>query len=251
MPIAAASHRREWMDAIRDHFAYRCLPLVLANQAGWMILNPVDFSAHWTGGPSRRDLKLDFPDAGGAGQLFFQASSESPENFAGDPRIVSHFGHGIVTVSIPYLFRTPPNVNLWVKGPSNYFKDGAHPLEGIVEADWSPATFTMNWKLTRPGLTVHFARGEPICMIVPLPRGLAEGLKPRRQSLDHDPKLLADYRAWDERRRNFVPGRDPGASIDRWQKDYFLGRGPDGSYFDGHQTRLPIKDFPEESEPNA
>jgi hypothetical protein len=28
------------------------------------------------------------------------------------------------------------------------------PLDGIVETDWLEATFTMNWKLTRPNHTV-------------------------------------------------------------------------------------------------
>src|SRR5205807_231232 len=99
---------------------------------------------------------------------------------AGDDRIKSHFGAGVVTFTIPYLFRTPKGVNLWVKGPTNYFKDGAAPLEGVVETDWAVSSFTMNWKLTRPGLPVRFARGEPICMIVPVPRGLAEELDPHQ-----------------------------------------------------------------------
>ena len=54
----------------------------------------------------------------------------------------------------------------------------AQPLEGIVETDWLPATFTMNWRLTRPNYPVHFEAGDPICMVVPVPRGLAESLVP-------------------------------------------------------------------------
>ena len=45
----------------------------------------------------------------------------------------SHFGEAVLTFSLPYLFRTPRGVNLWVKGPSNWIKDGIQPLEGIVE----------------------------------------------------------------------------------------------------------------------
>lgn len=246
MPIRTAPHQRDWMDAIRDHFAYRCLPLNLANQAGWLIECPVDFAAHWTGGVLRSDLTIDFSNGAADAQVYFQASSDTPSSYAGDPRVVSHFGNGIVTISIPYLFRTPANVNLWVKGPSNMAKDGIAPLEGIVESDWSPATFTMNWKMTRPG-TVRFARGEPICMIVPLPRGLAEGLAPRILSIDADATLKAEYQAWDKSRREFVPA-PPGAAKAPWQKDYFLGRTTQGDYFDKHQTRIHLREFVAEGE---
>ncbi len=39
MPIVPASHSRAWMDTTTDKFANRCLPLKIANQAGWFILN--------------------------------------------------------------------------------------------------------------------------------------------------------------------------------------------------------------------
>ncbi len=34
----------------------------------------------------------------------------------------------------------------------------------MVETDWTAASFTMNWKLTRVGQIVRFERGEPICI---------------------------------------------------------------------------------------
>ena len=64
--------------------------------------------------------------------------------------VSSNFGYGIVTWYLPYLFRTSPGYNLWVRGPVNSPKDGIVPLEGLVETDWAEATFTVNWKITRP-----------------------------------------------------------------------------------------------------
>jgi len=43
-----------------------------------------------------------------------------------DNRITSHFGVGTFTFSIPYLFRTPLGINLWVKGPANYIKTASN-----------------------------------------------------------------------------------------------------------------------------
>ena len=186
MPIVSAPTDREWMDATTQRFAYRCLPLVLANQAGWLIPCPASLTVRWNGGRRLRDTKIRF--------------TRRPN----DERVLSHFGHGILTFSIPYLFRTPRGINLWVKGPSNSIKDGIQPLEGIVETDWSPATFTMNWKLTRPNNPVRFKQGEPICMIVPVPRGLTESLAPRIVPPQKNRRLLAQHLKWQREREHFI-----------------------------------------------
>lgn len=244
MRITCGTPQREWMNATGERFAYRCLPMVMANQAGWMIANPIDFTVTWNGGGRCEDLSISFGDVQPINQFAFQISA-SPTQNPSDDRIKSHFGSGIVTFSIPYLFRTPPEVNLWVKGPSNYVKDGACPLEGIVETDWSAATFTMNWKLTRPGLIVEFKRGEPICMIVPVQRGLAEGLTAHQSDITTNPKLESEYKTWNHRRGHFnealAQNRSPNKS--GWEKDYFQGRGPSGDYFEAHQTQIGLKEF--------
>ena len=92
----------------------------------------------------------------------------------GDARITSHFGNGIITFSIPVSVSHAARHQPLGQGSDQLFKDGIQPLEGVVETDWLGATFTMNWKLTRRYHAVRFERGEPICMVVPIPRGLAE-----------------------------------------------------------------------------
>ena len=52
--IRPASSRREWMDETADSFAYRCLPLNVANAHGWEILSRIGCEARWDGG-SRTD----------------------------------------------------------------------------------------------------------------------------------------------------------------------------------------------------
>jgi len=82
------------------------------------------------------------------------------------PSAGTYFGYGIITWNIPYLFRTSPDFNLLARGPANPPKDAVCPLEGTVEADWTSATFTMNWKTTRPNTPVRFEADEPICNVV-------------------------------------------------------------------------------------
>ena len=226
MPINVAPPTRDWMDQSDQRFAYRCLPLNIANQAGWLISCPTTFRVWWDGGDSRQSLRFEFEK--------------------GEVRITSHFGSGIVTFSMPYLFRTPEGVNLWVKGPTNYFKDGAQALEGIVETDWANATFTMNWKMTRPNHVVEFREGEPICMIVPVQRGLAERLDATQRPIQSNPEIEAGYLAWSRSRDQFISDLKTldRTTVDRgWQKDYFNAAGQSDEVTDGHQTRLHLSEF--------
>jgi hypothetical protein len=218
---------RPWMDSAHQRHPYRCLPLVIANQCGWVLRNPTGFSAYWYGGAAKEDVELRF---------------DKPQ----ENRIVSHFGSGVVTFTIPFLFRTPPGINLWVKGPANWVKDGVQPLEGVVEADWIASTFTMNWKMTRVCEWVRFDAGEPFCMLVPVPRALVESLAPKIEPLTDNPELEEQYRRWEASRSGFLTdlqARSPEAVARGWQKDYFQGKTPDGKAVDSHQTRLNVKPF--------
>jgi Family of unknown function (DUF6065) len=239
MPITPAPFERAWMEATDKRFAYRCLPLVIANQAGWFIANPTGFVAVWDGGATKESVRIWYEVPG-------HTPGTVPLTPWVDPRISSHFGSGIVTISVPYLFRTPRSVVLWAKGPTNTFKDGAHPLEGIIETDWLPATFTMNWKLTRPGLPVHFAKGEPICMVVPIPRGLAEGLDPIQLPIGANPEVQGQFAEWAESRQKFIGDlQQEGSEAFRrgWQKHYYKGETPTGDRAEEHQTKLRLKAF--------
>jgi hypothetical protein len=225
--LEAAPIAREWMDQAHQRFPYRCLPLAIANQCGWLMRSPATFRAYWYGGPNKEDVEVQF--------------AGPPDN-----RILSHFGVGTITFTIPFLFRTPPGINLWVKGPANYVKDGVQALEGVVETDWLMSTFTMNWKITRACEWVVFQKGEPFCMVVPVPRGLVESLVPQRVPISAEPELQQQYEAWQQSRQGFLKGlstRDPAAVKQGWQKDYFQGKTPDGKDFDGHQTRLSVREF--------
>lgn len=230
--LQPAPIERDWMDSAHQRHPYRCLPLNIANQNGWVLSCPTDFRVYWYGGPNPSDLEVRFD-----GTV--------------DPCVSSHFGSGVLTFSLPYLFRTPPGINLWAKGPSNYIRDGIQALEGVIETDWATSTFTMNWKVTRPNEWIPFRQGEPICMIVPLPRGFTETLIPRRALMHTNPELQAKYRAWEESRKGFLKGLktlDPETVQRGWQKDYFQGKTGEGGTFDGHQTRLAVRAFPDQVE---
>lgn len=215
------------MDATPEAFAYRCLPLNIANAHGWEILNPIPFEACWNGGTGIGDVQLRLP-------------ADAPH----DVRPVSLFGQAVLTFHIFGIFRTPPGWNLWVGGSPNSPKDGIYPLTGIVETDWAPYTFTMNWRFTRPGM-VSFKKDEPFCFITPIPHEALDDIEPIVKSIHDDPELKRQYDAWGESRSNFLAklaDKEGEAVRHGWQRDYFRGRTPEGHVApDSHINRRRLK----------
>lgn len=226
--LVPASSSRAWMAATRGHYASRCLPMLLANQAGWFVLNSQKLVVVWDGGDEPSALRV----------FNLDAALPSPA--------ISHFGSGILTWTIPYLFRTPPGYNLLVRGPANWPKDGAVALEGLVETDWSVASFTMNWQVTSVRKPVTFAVDEPICMLVPQKRGDLETFFPEIRGLHTDPALERAHEHWSRERAHFLTElRVPASEAAQrgWQKHYFQGYTTDGAAATEHQRKLHLRPF--------
>src|SRR3546814_16748114 len=58
--LRPGSRQRQWMDDTPGRFAYRCLPLVIANQHGWDVLSPASFAPRSCGGVGQDELELVF-----------------------------------------------------------------------------------------------------------------------------------------------------------------------------------------------
>lgn len=236
--IRAASSRRDWMDSSPESYAYRCLPLAIANAHGWEILAPCGFEAYWNGGMAPQDVVIR-PDPGSAAQ-------DLP---------VPLFGQGVLTFHIAGLFRTAPGWNLWVGGPPNAAKDAIAPLGGIVETDWSPFTFTMNWRFTRPNQWIRFAENEPFCHVFPMQRTAIEAVEPRFVPIEQEPELKGQFDTWSRSRDAFhqeMLRNPPAAPSEKWQKFYYRGVDASGvTGKDSHQTKLRLRQFSSQSATDA
>ena len=227
MQLTTAERGRNWIEDLPERFAYRCLPLALANQVGWELLNPVAFTARWNGKAGLDAISIKYHG--------------EPSDLIG-----SHFGHGVLTFSPGYLFRTTKSHNLWVKGPANAPKDGIAPLEGLVETDWAPFAFTMNWQFTRKRHKVTFDKDEPICTLVPYPRHYVAKFQPEQKNLNENPKLYKQYVDWREDRLAFNEAlKDPDSEAvqEGWQRKYMKGQDQHGNVFAGHETKIRMKKF--------
>jgi hypothetical protein len=236
--IRPAPATRPWMDATPESFAYRCLPLNIANAHGWEVLTPHGFEAIWDGNPGTEAITIKLADGA--------EPARAP---------VSLFGQGVLTFHIEAIMRTPPGWDLWVGGSPNRQKDGIQPLTGVVETDWSPFTFTMNWRFTRPHHWVRFEALEPFCFLFPVQRGAAEAFEPKFEPLGADPDTGARFRAWSEARDAFhakMQREPPKAPADRWQKHYYRGTDVSGAVLaPDHRAKLRLKSFDRSAAPHV
>ena len=221
--------QRAWMEAFDGRHPYRCLPLTMANSSGWEILCPMDFSAEWNGGLTQSDITLT-------------AHRPHPDFHE---FVTSHFSHGVITFHTGYMFRTEPGWSMWVTGAPNHIKDGIQPLTGLVETDWLPFPFTMNWRFTRPG-RVEFKKGEPFCFITLAQDKLLEEVELVQRSLVSDPDLHGQYEAWVRQRSAFNKGifkGDPETVKAAWQRFYFKGEVPENEDVkpEGHVNKRRLK----------
>ena len=226
--LRPGDRRRDWMGQTADANAYKCLPLVMANQHCWEICTPVGFEAEWDGGAGLDAVKI-LPDR------------KEGCNAA------SHFGSGILSFVIPAVFRTQEGTNLWLCPPVNRPKDAIQGLSGLIEADWIPYTFSMNWKFTRPGVAVRFETGEPFAAIFPVPRGGIEGLTPILRDVSEEPGLKRQMAsALLQRNANdLLAAQGQGTRKDLSHQGWYMkGEMPEGGAGGpGHQTSLDVKPF--------
>lgn len=151
--ISKSPKKRDWFSPT----FYRCLPLAIGNQYGFIIKSEFDFVFNWNGEES--------PDA-----ITFYFNESEEELLKKYPRVESHFGHGIITVNPPITLRTPPGVNLMTINPPNYVIPNITVMTGVIETDNARRNFTFNLKIQIPNIQIHIPAGTPLAAFIPIPR---------------------------------------------------------------------------------
>jgi len=150
--------KRQWFS---PNF-YKCLPLVIGNQYGFVIKTEFDFSFIWNG------------DADPKNSITFKTEGSQIDKY---PRAESHFGSGIITVNPPFTLRTSPGVNLITMNPPNFVIPNVTVMTGVVEADSLRRNFTFNLKIQIPNLEVFIPAGSALAAFMPIPRNYGDSFK--------------------------------------------------------------------------
>ena len=171
------------MGQTNDKVAYKCLPLTVANQYGYAVLCPTDFSVEWWGGSSGEDVGFNI---------------KSKDEYMKDS-LHSYFGDGTFTLHLDFVIRTPRGFSTYIRGIPNEEKRGIKPLDAIVETDWLPFTFTYNFLFTEPG-SYNFKKGEPLFTFFPIERNTVESFELIESRIDEDPEFLKDFKEYSDKR---------------------------------------------------
>lgn len=226
--IRPSPPKRDWMDDVPAGYIYRCIPLLAANTMGWEILNPAKTTIKWDGGDRIENIHINCENRG-----LFTASS--------------HFGSAIVTWYVPFLFKTSPDLGLYICGPSNHEKADIQPLDAFVRTDWLPFPFTVNWRLRHKDKTVTFEKGEPIARIMPFPISLIDETQLEISALSSDPGFKAEVAEFGKaraenvarQRANIVKAQETGQTPSQdgvWNAQYVKAKGDKNASHAPHQT---------------
>lgn len=218
--IEPAGLKRKWMDSTDNEYAYRCLPLNVANQHGWVVYPNSDII-----------LRCDENTDGNRDNVKILRNK--------DNLVTSHFGFDTFTFSFPFLVKTPPGYSLWISGSPNHKIQGAQPLTGIYETDWAPYSFTMNWIFTSYNQNVVFTTNDPLMFFFPIKREDINHFELVRKSITEDSDLSNHFNNWKEMRNDF--NKDTTRVSEEWMKHYFQGKYPDGSKCPIHDHVTKIK----------
>ena len=215
--ICKPEKTREWFD---PNF-YRCLPLAIGNQHGFIIKSEFDIAFIWDGGPSAESTRL----------FFTEEKEELSKKF---PRIESHFGHGVITINPPFTLRTPPGVNLMTINPPNHVITNITVMTGVVEADNLRRNFTFNLKVQTPNIQTFIPAGTPLAAFIPIPRYYSDSFELEyaknifdKNVIDEELKAAAEA---DNHRINIEPTLPNGVG-----RHYFKGKDVYGNKFPDHQ----------------
>ena len=232
--------KRDWMDETPGQYAYRCLPMQVANTFGWDLFAPDDFIISWNGEQDQSTLQINYP----ADDNHFAAST---------------FGSGIVTFHPGYLFRSDPAWDLLILPPANHDQASkfATCLSGIVETSWLDFTFTLNWKLHEAG-TFHWKREWPVGRIVPIPHDY-DNIETELLQISDRGDLEKKYNQWADQRTQTISdinivygtGKDSGnvkvgKPKTEWEKNYYTGKRLNGERISGHTISRKFPEFKNE-----
>lgn len=161
----AGQPKRDWFT---DNF-YRCLPLSIANQYGFLLKSAFDLTLFWDGDNDHEiSIEIDTKSPyyrGNGSQMQIQ-------------QFLGNFRHGIMSIVNIWNLRTPPGINLMTMQPPNMINNpDLFVMSGVVETDNLRSIFTFNIKVLTPNKKITIKKGDPLAAFMPIPRYFVENFE--------------------------------------------------------------------------
>lgn len=194
LPVAAPAGTRPQVPpgyGVQEH----CLPFTAATALGFLIKSPISFGVcafndvpadghafrsplkTWRQGEDLSDEAVfyvkDDPLCGFVKNAFTLDVLEEKRGAPQQPGL-SFFDRedqmDLFKLHLPYLWRTPPEVDALFLPAINRAATGLEILAGLVEADWYANQVNLVLRCPPVGHAVHIAAGDPIAQAIFLPR---------------------------------------------------------------------------------
>ena len=202
---------------------YYCLPLVIGNQSGFVFKSTRDFDATWAGGDAPATIMW--------------IDDDLPKK----QEVTTQFNHGIISIQNQFWIKTAPGISVMTIQPPNAYIHGLVAMTGVVETDNIRRDFTLNLRITQPGIVVSVRKGDFLSGLVPIRRHETEGYALRLASEVVGASALAGEReeagrlSTERTVRDYLPayGR-PGPG-----RRYARGEHTTGEMYVDHQRTIP------------
>ncbi len=202
---------------------YYCLPLVIGNQTGFVFRSTRDFDATWAGGDAPATI------------MWIDDDLPMKQD------VTTQFSHGIISIQNQFWIRTAPGISVMTIQPPNAYIHGLVAMTGVVETDNIRRDFTLNLRITTPGIVVSVRKGDFLSGLVPIRRHETEGYALRLASEVVGASALAGEReearslSTERQVRDYLPayGR-PGPG-----RRYARGEHTTGEMYVDHQRTIP------------
>ena len=228
VPLLPGPVARAWMEETAERYANRCLPLLIANQSGWLLLNPSTVFLTWDGSPGLAGVTIEY---------------DGPEPAdPGDQPLRPRHRHLQPALPVPDQPRLEPVGQRPLELPDRRAlrvggrggdrlgdRDLHHELAADDQACGQCCQPASRWPWSCHNAAASWRASGPACGRW---RPTHRWRRPSGRGSRVAPSSCATCRL-----------RGRSAARRKWEKDYFRGRGVDGENAGRHQTRLRVAEF--------
>jgi hypothetical protein len=170
LPITVGNRYRDWFNT-----DYK-VDIIAANQSGWELKCPCDFTIEWNGGNRSKDT------------VVYSGIDDVSYFYTG-------LGNGICSIKTGYVIKTPPEYGSLLTSTPNWYKTNIHVMTSLIESDWQHFPYFINLKMITPG-KVEFRKGEPLGFVTVVPYKQMENFECTIDTILNDEELHEKYMNW-------------------------------------------------------